>query len=171
VQPQRIEPHRVLGVVFAPLVVREFAQRLEGVVVPRGEPAGFFAKLVSRLVLFATAVFAWESFFGKPTQGKTGLSPLAAGSAQFLIAIYGGYFGGGISLLVLATLTRWAVAVFAFSGDVHWLSAFMLGVGGIAGGLLGVWLLRGVNDRALRIGIVTLGVRPSRPYPTLIGPA
>jgi uncharacterized membrane protein YfcA len=51
-----------------------------------------------------------------------------------------------------------AVTVFAFSGDVRWLPAFMRGVGAIAGGLLGAWLLRWVNDRALRIGIVTLGV-------------
>ena len=130
-------------------------------------------------MLFATAVFAWEAFFGKPTQGVVALSPLAAGSAQFLIAVYGGYFGGGISLLMLATfaavgmrvhtaeatknvlagvMNASAVAVFAFSRDVHWLPAIMLGVGAIAGGLLGTWLLRWVSDRALRIGIVTLGI-------------
>ena len=51
-----------------------------------------------------------------------------------------------------------AVAAFAFSRDVYWLPAFMLGIGAVAGGLLGAWLLRGVNDRALRIGIVTLGI-------------
>jgi uncharacterized membrane protein YfcA len=74
-----------------------------------------------------------------------------------------GYFGGGISLLMLATfaagglrvhtaeatknvlagvMNTSAVAVFAFSGDVHWLPAFMLGVGAIAGGLLGARLLK-----------------------------
>lgn len=142
-------------------------------------PAGFFSKLVPWLVLIATGVFAWEAFFGKPTQAVVALSRFAAGSAQFLIAIYGGYFGGGISLLMLATfaaagmrvhtaeatknvlagvMNASAVALFAFSRDVYWLPAFMLGIGAIAGGLLGAWLLRGVNDRALRIGIVTLGI-------------
>lgn len=52
-------------------------------------PAGFFSKLVPWLVLIATGVFRWEAFFGKPTQGVVALSPFAAGSAQFLIAIYG----------------------------------------------------------------------------------
>src|SRR6516164_9105689 len=52
-------------------------------------PAGFFSKLVPWLVLIATGVFAWEAFFGKPTQAVVALSRFAAGSAQFLIAIYG----------------------------------------------------------------------------------
>jgi len=107
------------------------------------------------------------------------MGPIAAGSIQFLIAIYGGYFGGGISLLMLATLTAAglqvhaaeatknvlagvmnasAVAVFAFSHDVSWLPALVLGGAGIVGGLLGAWSLRWVNDRTLRIGIVTLGI-------------
>jgi uncharacterized membrane protein YfcA len=164
---------------FRALFVISLAGGVVGAFLLLETPAGFFAKLVPWLVLFGTAVFAWESFFGKPTQGKTALNPLAAGSAQVLIAVYGGYFGGGISLLMLATLTAAgvrvhtaeatknalagvmnasAVAVFAFSGDVHWLPAFVLGVGAIAGGLLGSWLLKWVNDRALRIGIVALGI-------------
>ena len=37
VQPERIEPQRVLGVVLAPAVVREVRQRLKRVIIPRGE--------------------------------------------------------------------------------------------------------------------------------------
>jgi uncharacterized membrane protein YfcA len=164
---------------FHALFVISLAGGVVGAFLLLETPAGFFAKLVPWLVLFATGIFAWESFFGKPTQEKAAIRPLAAGGAQFLIAVYGGYFGGGISLLMLATLTAAgvrvqtaeatknalagvmnasAVAVFVFSGDVHWLSAFVLGVGAIAGGLVGTWLLKWVKDRVLRIGVVALGV-------------
>ncbi len=98
---------------------------------------------------------------------------------QFLIAIYGGYFGGGIGFLMLAALTiagmpvrqagatknvlagvmnASAVAIFVFSGQVQWTAALALGAGAIAGGLLGAWALRWVNEQALRIGVVVLGL-------------
>ena len=98
---------------------------------------------------------------------------------QFLIAVYGGYFGGGIGFLMLAALTlaglpvraagstknvlaavmnASAVAIFAFSRDVHWLSAAVLGAGAIGGGLVGAWLLKRVHEKLLRIGVVILGV-------------
>jgi uncharacterized membrane protein YfcA len=142
-------------------------------------PPSFFAKLVPWLVLFATALFTWGSFFRKPKPTAAPAGPLTAGGLQFLIAVYGGYFGGGIGFLMLAALTvvglpvraaaatknvlagvmnASAVAIFAFSHDVHWLKSAVLGVGAILGGLLGAWLLTRVNERLLRIGVVVLGV-------------
>ena len=131
------------------------------------------------LVLFATAVFAWGSFFRKTPANGLALGPLQAGGAQLLIAIYGGYFGGGIGFLMLAALTiaglpvrnaaatknvlagvmnASAVAIFVFSHDVRWLSALVLGIGAVGGGLLGAWLLKRVNEKLLRVGVVILGV-------------
>ena len=142
-------------------------------------PPSFFAKLVPWLVLFATAVFAWGSFFRKTPKNAVALGPLQAGAMQMLIAIYGGYFGGGIGFLMLAALTiaglpvrtaaatknvlagvmnASAVLIFVFSHDVHWLQAVVLGAGAIAGGLLGSWLLKRVNEKMLRVGVVILGV-------------
>ena len=142
-------------------------------------PPSFFARLVPWLVLFATSIFAWGSFFRKPSKDGRPLGPITAGVAQFLIAIYGGYFGGGIGFLMLAALTiaglpvraagatknvlaavmnASAVAIFVFSRDVHWLSASILGAGAIAGGQLGAWLLKWANEKALRVGVVVLGV-------------
>jgi uncharacterized membrane protein YfcA len=142
-------------------------------------PASFFARLVPWLVLFATAVFAWGSFFRKSSGERVHLGPKAAMGAQLAIAVYGGYFGGGIGFLMLAALTlaglpvrtagatknvlagvmnASAVVIFVFSHDVHWLKAFVLGVGAIGGGLLGAWFLKRVNERLLRIGVVILGV-------------
>jgi uncharacterized protein len=142
-------------------------------------PPTFFAGLVPWLVLFATGVFAWGSFARPSTATGVAIGPRAAAFAQLLIAIYGGYFGGGIGFLMLAGLTlagqtaqqasatknvlaavmnASAVAIFLFSDTVHWREAIVLGLGAIAGGLLGTALLARADDRWLRIGVVVLGI-------------
>ena len=65
-------------------------------------PASFFARMVPWLVLFATAVFAYGSFGRRRSDGTSlNLGAGQAAAAQFAIAIYGGYFGGGIGFLML----------------------------------------------------------------------
>lgn len=141
-------------------------------------PSSIFSQLVPWLVLFATVVFAWGSFFRKPTEAAQHLGPMAAGISQFLIAIYGGYFGGGIGFLMMAALTMAglsprhamstknalagvmnasAVLLFVTSPQLHWGAALALGSGAIVGGLLGAWALHRVNERVLRIAIVCIG--------------
>lgn len=131
------------------------------------------------LVLFATGVFAWGSFLRRPGAKANRLSPAGAGAVQFLIAVYGGYFGGGIGFLMLAALTlaglslraagatknvlagvvnAAALCVFAFSPDVHWPEAAITAAGAVLGSLGGVWLLRRVPERGLRAGVVALGL-------------
>ena len=142
-------------------------------------PASFFARLVPFLVLFATAVFAWGSFWGRPSPARLHIGPSAAAWTQFGISIYGGYFGGGIGILMLAALAmaglplRYAgatknvlaaamnasaVVIFVFSPDVFWVRAAILGPGSIVGGLCGAWMLRRVNERVLRVLVVAVGV-------------
>jgi uncharacterized protein len=165
---------------FRALFVISLAGGVVGALLLLATPPSFFARLLPWLVLAATALFAWGSFFRKPTEeAKASFGPATAGVLQFFIAIYGGYFGGGIGFLMLAALTiagmpvrqagatknvlagvmnASAVAIFAFSGQVRWMAALALGVGAVAGGLLGAWALRWVNERALRFGVVVLGV-------------
>ena len=142
-------------------------------------PSSVFARLVPWLVLFATAVFALGSFLREPDASAGHIGPRSAAVAQFLIAIYGGYFGGGIGILMMAALTMAglptraagatknvlagvmnasAVALFLTSPQVHWYQACVLGAGAIVGGLLGTWALQRVNEKALRIAIVCIGV-------------
>ena len=88
----------------------------------------------------------------------------AASAVQFFIAVYGGYFGGGIGFLMIASLTlagpavrnaaatknilagvmnASAVAIFAFSNDVHWAQAAITAVGASFAG----WRARHAQDR------------------------
>jgi len=60
--------------------------------------------------------------------------------------------------VLAAVMNASAVAIFLFSHEVRWLYAVVLGVGAIGGGLLGAWMLKRVDARILRIGVVVLGV-------------
>ena len=144
-------------------------------------PVSIFTHLVPWLVLFATTVFAWGSFFRKPRAAheQRYLSSRTAGALQFAIAIYGGYFGGGIGILMLAMLTlagqvvrnaaatknvlagvmnASAVLIFVFSNDVSWKHVLILALGAIAGGQIGAYALHRVNEKILRVCITCIGV-------------
>ena len=142
-------------------------------------PTSFFDALVPWLVLFATGVFAWGNFGRSAGGAWRRLSPVAAATAQVAISIYGGYFGGGISILMLAALTMaglpvrgaWAtknlmaavmnasaVVIFACSNDVAWKQAMLLGGGAIVGGQVGAYAFHRVNEQILRICITLLGL-------------
>jgi hypothetical protein len=141
-------------------------------------PPSLFARLVPWLVLFATGLFAWGSF-GPRREARAKLGRNGTAAAQILIAIYGGYFGGGIGILMLAALTAAgfviraagatknvlaaimnasAFAIFVFSPEVRWMQAAACGAGAIAGGLVGSHLLARVNETALRLFVVLVGV-------------
>lgn len=142
-------------------------------------PSSVFARLVPWLVLFGTAVFAWGSFFRSQGATSVHLGPAGTAFAQFVIAIYGGYFGGGVGFLMLAALTMAglptrnagatknvlagvmnasAVILFFASPHLHWQEAIVLGSGAIIGGLCGSWALHRVNEKLLRIAVVCIGI-------------
>jgi uncharacterized membrane protein YfcA len=144
-------------------------------------PVSVFTHLVPYLVLFATVVFAWGSFFRKPRPvgAPPQVSPRTAAILQFLIAVYGGYFGGGIGILMLAALTAAglavrhagatknvlsgvmnaiAVVIFIAKTHVEWMIVLYVAIAAIAGGQLGVFLLRRINETVLRVGITAIGL-------------
>jgi uncharacterized membrane protein YfcA len=97
-----------------------------------------------------------------------------------LAAVYGGYFGAGLSVIVLAvlgltledSLTRLnalkqsvsfsvnvaAAIFFLFSGQVLWLVAGVMAVGALLGGVLGGKLAGKIQPSILRWLVVTIGV-------------
>lgn len=164
---------------FRALFVVSILGGIVGGVLLLNTPSSVFARLVPWLVLFATTVFAWGSFFRKTGDAGMHIGPISTAFAQFMIAIYGGYFGGGIGFLMLAALTMAglptrnagatknvlaavmnasAVVLFLTSPELHWREAIILGAGAMAGGLIGSWALHRVNEKALRIAIVCIGI-------------
>jgi uncharacterized membrane protein YfcA len=140
-------------------------------------PSDVFRGLLPWLTLTATLLFA-RGAFGRSLE-RRGLSKARTMWGQFAIAIYGGYFGGGIGFLMLALYTlagtsvRAASAnknalmaamngagaiVFAFSGEVAWSAALLVGMGSMAGGYAGAHAVRHVPEKALRIFVVAIGL-------------
>ena len=140
-------------------------------------PSHVFTLLVPWLVLAATLIFCWGSFRRKSLHSSRVPTPVLA-LIQFVIGIYGGYFGGGIGILMLAALTiagqqvrtatatknvlamamnTSAVGLFAFSSQIDWLAAVALAIGGIAGGLTGSWLVHRLPEKIMRGFVVVVG--------------
>lgn len=144
-------------------------------------PPAFFGRLVPWFILFATAVFTWSAFFKKKNQERSSHHAGKWGTvfAQSIVGIYGGYFGAGIGILMLAALTTAgmaikkagatknilaavintaAAAIFLFSPDVAWVQAGIGIVASIVGGQIGLKLLHVVNEKYLRIFIIIWGL-------------
>jgi uncharacterized protein len=144
-----------------------------------------FTELVPWLILFASGLLAIQ---GKvrtwlTRRAAAGHKPMAEAWAilpVFLAAIYGGYFGAGLSVIVLAVLglvlddtltrlnaTKQAVAFavniaaalfFVFSGYVVWSAALVMAVGALLGGVLGGRFAGSIKPQVLRTIVVTIGV-------------
>jgi len=138
-------------------------------------PQAVFSQLVPWLILFATVVFACGNFFIADAK-KFHLNATGVFIAQGLVAIYGGYFGGGIGILMLALLTLFglrdlwlmnsvkillsglmnasATATFALAGVVHWRWTALVAICAIAGGYTGLHAARRVKPVVMK-GFVT----------------
>ncbi|WP_431859588.1 sulfite exporter TauE/SafE family protein [Azospirillum sp.] len=142
-------------------------------------PDATFAVLIPWLLLFATALFAAGPKLAACIRRKTRLGPVGVLVVQFFIAVYGGYFGGGIGILMLATfgvfglrdihamnglksllsgcLNAIAVVAFVAGGAVYWTEALIMLVACVAGGYSGARIARRIPPAYLRKFIILVG--------------
>jgi uncharacterized membrane protein YfcA len=164
-------------------------------------PEERFDALVPWLVLGATSLFMLQGWVASLARRATRDGPASSGAAttperarpsairqpppatlviQFLVAIYGGYFGAGVGILMLASLgfagltnihqmnglKNWgglcmnavAAITFAFSDIVSWPVALSMAAGALAGGYAGSRLAQRVRQKIVRRAIVVIGV-------------
>jgi uncharacterized membrane protein YfcA len=134
-----------------------------------------FVHLIPFLLLLATLLFSFGGLLtgrlrvrGHSTRGALA----AATAAQLFISIYGGYFGGGMGIMMLATLSLMgmteihamnalkvllgilingvAVALFIVAGSVAWTPGIAMIAGGTLGGFAGAALARRIAPAAVR---------------------
>jgi uncharacterized membrane protein YfcA len=146
-----------------------------------------FVKLLPYLLLLATVLFALSGpvtarLRERSTRGSSFSWPTMVGISllQLVIAIYGGYFGGGIGILMLATLGLMgsenihemnamktllttfingvALVLFIIKGIVAWHEAIVMIIGATIGGYGGAYFARRLDPRVVRWFVIAVGV-------------
>ena len=141
-----------------------------------------FRTLVPWLLLAATALFAAGPYLKpKPRPGQHASVGSAFGTAmQFVTAIYGGFFGAGMGVMMLASLglsqagdyhrlnalknmlamviAAVAIIVFVAGGVVAWPQAVVMIPGVAIGGWSGVWIAKRVPQSVMRFSVIAVGL-------------
>jgi hypothetical protein len=181
---REVATHREwLGTLFLP----SLAGGALGSLLLLATPEKLFARLAPWLIFFATALFAFQSLRTRrvaagpppaPASGD-GRRRAVAWLAQFGVALYGGYFGAGIGILMLVVLgylgltdihamnglknffgiciNGVAAAIFILGGAVDWPAALVVLVGAVAGGWTGAHFGRWIGAQGARIAVVVIG--------------
>lgn len=138
-----------------------------------------FARIVPFLLLVATLVFLFgDRLRSLAERHSAGMRPQGA-VGLFLVSVYGGYFNGGLGIMLLALFSVWgmrdihamnglknglsfvlsAISVLAFSvaGLVAWPQALVMMVAAVVGGYLGAPVARVLPRPVLRGLIAVVG--------------
>lgn len=117
-----------------------------------------FARMVPFLLLFATVLFLGQGFFRRRRETGSSIGPPAGRAAlwgaiafQFAVSLYGGYFGAGIGILMLATLGLMGLR------DIHQMNALKTILGSLINQVAALWfIVAGLVDWP-RAGVMTVG--------------
>ena len=171
---------------LAPMIITSAVGGLLGALLLVRTPQATFMRLVPYLFLAATLLFT----FGKRLPERVGLltpnsgrpSPMTIAGAilvQLLIAVYGGFFGGGIGILMLgllamigmddihgmnalksllaAAINGAAVVTFVLARVVEWPQALLMLVGAALGGYGGARVAQKLNPGLVRAFVILVG--------------
>lgn len=170
--------------VMIPLLSASLIGGLVGAFLLLKTPAHTFMRVLPWLTLGATLLFA----FGKKLAGQrasvighetTGIALIGATLFQLAVGIYGGYFGGGMGIVMLAMLATLgmsdihamnalksvmgfvingvAVVTFALARAVYWKHGAIMILGAIAGGYFGAHYAMKLPQIWIRYFVVVVG--------------
>ncbi len=139
-----------------------------------------FSLIVPFLLLASTAIFAFQDRL--LAWGRTGgmqLTPYGA-IGTVLVAIYGGYFNGGLGIVLLALYAMWgltsinlmnglkngisfvisaiSVLTFALAGLIVWPKVLIMMAANILGGYIGAKIAKRLSKPVVRTIIITVGL-------------
>jgi len=165
------------------LIVPSVAGAIGGAMLLRITPADVFDRLVPLLILFATVLFAVQD----RVQKVLNVAPEHHGSVwfttamifQFFVSVYGGYFGAGMGILMLAALAvlghddihqmngiknllavfinAVAAGYFILAGMVRAPDAVIMAVGATIGGVAAAGVARRMGRKAVRRAVIVIG--------------
>jgi len=165
---------------LVPALIVSSVGALAGAILLLKTPPAIFVRMIPWLLLFATVVFAISPWLtNKSVSGARAHTPWQL-AAQFAVAVYGGYFGAGIGILMLAILsfsglpnlnvmnglkTVLSVAIngvalvpFIIAGIIVWQVALVMAIFTMLGGYFGARFFRQVPSSITRIVVLCIGV-------------
>ena len=181
---------------IVPLMIPSILGSVVGTWLVVTQPERIFQDMVPWLILTASALFLLQpaitrwTGIGKPhaQPNRTTLAGIVA--FQALVALYGGYFGAGIGILMLSSLALMglgdihqmnalksilasaingtAVVMFIANGRVDWRYAVPMIVAGIAGGWAGASVSRRLDKNVVRWVVIAIGFGLSTYYFTRV---
>lgn len=167
------------------LVVPSLIGGILGAVLLVMTPTAVFDRLIPLLILFATLLFMLQDpvqraikTTGKAHAGSKGWL-IGAMLFQFLVSVYGGYFGAGIGILMLAafgimgftdihqmnglknflalSINGVAAIYFIWNGMVWWPHTLVMAVGAMIGAVWGAGVARRIGPKAVRRIVIVIG--------------
>jgi uncharacterized protein len=157
-----------------------------GAILLRSTPAALFEELVPFLILFATILFIAEPPIQKKLRERSGADGIGMAAAPVLtlfVAIYGGYFGAGMSIMMLSVLgilgmtdilqrnaltnlfslcvNGVAAILFISLGMVNWHYVLPMAIAATAGGYGAAGLARRVGRVIVRRFVIIVGLAVS----------
>lgn len=170
--------------VMVPLLSASLVGGVAGAFLLLRTPANTFMRVLPWLTLGATLLFA----FGKKIAGgrrsvleheTSSAALMSATLFQLCVGVYGGYFGGGMGIVMLAMLAALgmsdihamnalksvmgsvingvAVVTFVIAKAIYWRHGIVMIVGGIAGGYLGAHYAQKIPQVWIRWFVVAVG--------------
>ncbi|MBY0509422.1 MAG: sulfite exporter TauE/SafE family protein [Rhodospirillaceae bacterium] len=143
-------------------------------------PEVTFNAIVPWLLLAATLIFAFGPKIVPKLRTLFRIGPFALLTIQFIVGIYGGYFGGAMGIVMLAVYSLFgltdlnamnatkalmaglingvSVVLFASAGKVVWPQTITMIVAAMLGGYFGARVARGMNPAHVRAGIIAISV-------------
>jgi uncharacterized membrane protein YfcA len=141
-------------------------------------PERAFVELAPWLLVFATLIFTFGKQISNYLKARVHIGAVAVLAMQGVIAIYGGYFGGGIGIMMLAALSLYgltnvnamnavktllggtlnaiAAVIFVVSGLIHWHEAIIMAIASTAGGYFGAAVAQRVDQKIVRATVIVI---------------
>ena len=172
---------------LVPLLITGIIGGVLGAVILLHTPQTTFLRLVPWLLLFATALFAGSGQITKWVRSRnasgvksTRLFMAFGYFLELLMAMYIGYFGAGVGILVLALLAFFgmeninamngikvllvsvvngvSVLTFVWAGMIVWPVALLMAVGSILGGYGGAYFAQKMSPQSIRWVVIVVGL-------------
>lgn len=173
---------KLVGSAIWPLIAVSGAGAIVGSLLLMISDPSLFVALIPWLILLATGLFAFgdamRAHLIRLTGGDASQGVMFA--ALFLSSIYGGYFGAGLGIILLAivqimgfssfhvanslknllatSFTLLSIGIFGLGGLIAWPEALVMMAGSTVGGYLGGRFARGVNESYLRGAVIVFGL-------------